>query len=119
MTRKEALAKLIAAVEAGAFDGVPVKYNAFARAWEAAFGSYYEPNFTGPLSAYSGSLDAAKALHKAVLPECAYVISHRASEIYVFVQKGERKKWHEGVDRCPARAWLLAILRALHTQKQS
>ena len=34
-TQLDALDKLIAAVEAGEFDGHPAKYNAFARAWEA------------------------------------------------------------------------------------
>lgn len=47
----DALDRLIAAVKAGEFDGQPFKYNAFAKAWEAAFGAYTEPNFTGPEAA--------------------------------------------------------------------
>ena len=51
--------------------------------------------------AFHGSLDAAKALHEAVLPDTTYVICPD----YVYV----------GGKQCkgdPARAWLLAIIRA-------
>ena len=78
------------------------------------------------LSAYDGSLDAAKSLHEAVLP--GWRIS--------FGQNVWSGKWFatmmtvngrniEGLDFSgespdnPARAWLLAILRALHSQSDS
>lgn len=62
-----------------------------------------------------GSLDAAKALHEALLPGWHWTVSHSRSG-------GGASVWHEP-DKCraaftasdpsPARALLLAILRAL------
>lgn len=61
-------------------------------------------------TAYEGSLDAAKALHEAVLPGWEWT----------FYYDGERGVQHRGTgnfyvsnDTIPSRAWLIAILRAL------
>lgn len=95
------LDKLIAAVEAGAFDAdeerkVP-KFNAFADAFEAALGM--KPSYADGWGAYRGSLDAALRLHEALLPGWEWHL----------------KSW-SGMADTPARAWLLAILRALQAQ---
>ena len=58
--------------------------------------------------AYSGSLDAAKALHDALLPGWGWTISADGASVY-----GDDPKVYD-VDNAhiPARAWLLAILKA-------
>lgn len=75
--------------------------------------------------AFSGSLDAAKALHEALLPGCSqYSIVTDPTCLCAKVAwwpdglsgsacyQGEG--WHEAN---PARAWLLAILRAYRAQR--
>ena len=97
MTRKEALAELISEVEAGMWPGTNILHkiddNYGFNAWRA----------------YAGSLDAAKALHEAVLPGQDWSISPSKS----YAGNG-----FKGESKDPARAWLLAILRALHAQEQ-
>ena len=69
--------------------------------------------------AYRGSLDAAKALHEAVLPGWVYGISFDAySELYAFVSDGIAFETDEVYNIEPARAWLLAILEALIAQEE-
>jgi hypothetical protein len=62
------------------------------------------------MKAYKGSLDAAKALHDVVLPGWGFVIDDGRSLVVrvdvVFSAKAST----------PARAWLIAILRALIAQ---
>ena len=60
------------------------------------------------LGAYVGSLDAAKALHEAVLPVYRFRIEDFRAEIW----------WGPsgpfiGASEIPSRAWLIAIIRAL------
>ena len=108
MTCKQALADLIAKVEAG---GLPRETIAI-----AAFD--VQPiltNWRGVVAdAYNGSLDAAKLLHEAVLPRYyAQVYMCTAPEMCrVDIGGG-----HTGRGDNPARAWLLAILRALHSME--
>ena len=63
--------------------------------------------------AYNGSLDAAKVLHDAVLPEWIYLIGWHV--VGVSMPDHEDPRWwnvlHKGN---PAKAWLIAIIRALH-----
>ena len=65
-------------------------------------------------NAYDGSLDAAKALHDALLPKNAYWwVESRpdgGKEIGVFI--GDLGKTFSGQSTTPARAWLIAILKA-------
>ena len=64
-------------------------------------------------TAYRGSLDAAKALHEAVLPGW---VGSFASDGFARVAKGGRVLTLMECARIegqPARAWLIAILRAL------
>jgi hypothetical protein len=58
-----------------------------------------------------GSLDAAMALHKALLPGCRFAVSDGdEGSYYAEVFWGA---WYYAENPDPARAWLLAILRAL------
>lgn len=111
----DALDRLIAAVKAGEFDGQPFKYNAFAKAWEAAFGAYTEPNFTGPEAAYHGSLDAALALHNALFPGWGWLLSASNAKVSPY-NDTEDVAGSYGMADNPARAWLLAILKAYRAQ---
>lgn len=71
--------------------------------------------------AFSGSLDAAKALHEAVLPDEGWEVYRTAkypgmipgSSSYKFAAKVGWGTTHRGDADTPARSWLLAILRAL------
>ena len=122
MTRKEALAELIAKVEAGEASG---KFGPIMRG-HMDFDKILEAS-----RAYNGSLDAAKALHEAVLPGWAveritmWPGPNNGCAAYLWgthEKRGER--WHHPEDgrsdataETPARAWLLAILRALHSME--
>ena len=108
MTRKEALAELIQKVEAGK----PAKV----RIWYWAVGSRYNV----ASKAAAGYLDAAKALHEAVLPGWPYTIENVTGQNYrAWTDKSRNLRRPGFSDRgpCPARAWLLAILRALYAQE--
>lgn len=64
--------------------------------------------------AYNGSLDAAKVLHDAVLP--GYRWGRQWSE-HAWVEIADipgRSDRYYGENSDPARAWLIAIIRALH-----
>lgn len=72
-------------------------------------------NISAPKSAwkaYNGSLDSAKALHEAMLPDWWFAIQPTGATV------GKMERPHDGnvfdgANQNPARAWLLAILRAL------
>ena len=127
MTHKEALAELIAKVEAGGFDAPPSSarapfFNAFMDLAEIAL----PQNVTGcsalAWQAYNmASLDAAKALHEAVLHERVFVeiewSKRYNDEARVTISLGENG-WYAG-SGTPARAWLLAILKALHEMENN
>ena len=111
MTRKEALAELIEKVEAGNADGR-------CRLTAKAFSQSVPHSFVW--AAMDGSLDAAKALHEAVLPGWPYTIENVTGQNYRAWTHKSRNLLRPGFsDRgpCPARAWLLAILRALYAQE--
>lgn len=60
-------------------------------------------------SAYKGSLDAAKSLHEKLLPGCSAVIQTNGTVQTI----GPNYERHTGVAvDAPARAWLIAILKA-------
>lgn len=131
MTRLEALTELAAKVEAGNLQdqlsgGMPM----MTRLHEG-LGSISIQGFSDgkAMDAYHGSLDAAKALHEAVLPGWAVAsfqkwpgVDARVKLWGTHEERGGR--WHdytdgrvEAEDPTPARAWLLAILRALIEQE--
>ena len=68
--------------------------------------------------AYFGSLDAAKALHEAVLPAMFWNMGHLDAPSLGYVctvadgHFADSPSWR-GNAMTPARAWLLAIIRAL------
>ena len=114
MTRKQALAELIAKVEAG-----EVVQAIDARALWPEIGIWGEV-----CQASQGSLDAAKALHDAVLPGWdwdvgifADVTPHFEASVTQHNAYGDVSFAAQGLANNPARAWLLAILRALHAQE--
>ena len=112
------LARLIEAVEAGA-----ATMNDFAAAFpsETAYGP---TTWGGAYKAYNGSLDAAKRLHDALLPGWrigqigqAYASQKETADAWRvwivapdFLESCEQS---EAFSANPARAWLLAILRAM------
>ena len=96
------IAALIKAVEAG---------TANMRDFIDAFGRIPMGNNIEAYNAYHGSLDAAKALHEALLPGCDW--GRTEGNIYVKNPNvGSRSTKWGGPNEDPARAWLLAILRA-------
>jgi len=117
MTRKQALAELIAKVDAGI--------------WLPDLVAQI-PDLRTDLTwkSYSGSLDAAKALHEVVLPGWWWKVGTcRVSDDACVSPEGPESvmpdgtEWSEHTDvdmrppGNPARAWLLAILRALHSME--
>ena len=111
MTRKEALAELIAKVEAG-------------EAWPMGrFADRYDVGIMGAhwskaYKACHGSLDAAKSLHEAVLPGWSWRITRGKYTPCAIVQGDLMAGQHSECENPdPARAWLLAILKALETQE--
>ena len=98
------LARLIEAVEAGTATACdfglmfPLATNfEHTRAWEA----------------YLGSLDAAKALHDALLPGWDWSVCNVAPDKGAADIGNGTGKLITAIADTPARAWLLAILRAL------
>lgn len=99
-TQTESLDRLIAAVEDG-------------YANMGAFYAYLPPKLYGLANdAYNGSLDAARALHGALLPgwDVDIDIRHIMSDVWIFSPKEYRNIIVTNEN--PARAWLLAILKA-------
>ena len=99
MKRIEALQELLAKVEAGekTLNVVP---------------QWSKQETMDALRAANGSLDAAKALHEAVLPGWGFKSFHLAGE--VFLRRTRSVDSHYGhSDGNPARAWLIAIIKAL------
>lgn len=114
------LDKLIAAVEAGGFDAsaernVP-RFNAFADAFEAALGM--RPSYADGWGAYRGSLDAARRLHEALLPGWKWGTGFGIAMGFASVcPKDQSPIRATSVENAiPARAFLLAILRAMKAQ---
>lgn len=113
MTDTKALEALIEMVQAGEAqpEGIAV----------AAFDvqPYLTPQRGQVADAYHGSLDAAKALHEALLPFTDVDVNIRLVLCDITVYLGDdTKDWHSSSMQCPARAWLLAILRAKLSETQ-
>jgi hypothetical protein len=111
MTKLEALTELAANVEAGMFRPT------FAGPEHTAF-----PGMEGGNSlirhhiryAYHGSLDAAKALHEALLPGWdIQITTYEDDSFEASVARPMEVRTYDGVSMYMARAWLLAIIRAL------
>ncbi len=108
MTRHESLTALLAKVEAGE---LTLDVNANAPYWTIF---NYDKRWHDILSAYHGSLDSAKALHEAVLTGFFW-----QRQGFVMIVTNDHTGWGNGIywrgrdDHNPARAWLIAILKAL------
>jgi len=115
--RLDALEECLAKVEAGTVD-----HGSFMQEWRGS-PSYSAGCGVNAHKAYDGSLDAAKALHEAVLGNPVNVnFSQWANGDYVCTLFGvlhdDAPKWafvpkFESRATNPARAWLIAILKAL------
>ena len=106
----DALTRLADAVGAGTATDAD-----FDATWpRAMYGEHYYAK-----QAYNGSLDAAKALHEAVLPKWSPSVGQNVHHGYWFAHvmksdDGSIVGDHSGLSPDnPARAWLLAIIRAL------
>lgn len=111
MTNIKALGDLIAAVERGEpnkNDGT--LYLLFGDDWVHAW------DVIG-----RGSLDAAKSLHEALLPGWFPGMSQNIhhGHWYVWVQDKAMLKDFSAEDNSPARAWLIAILKAYRAQMEA
>lgn len=70
------------------------------------------------LNAYNGSLDAAKALHEALLPGWdIQICTYEDDSFEASVAKPLCVKSFDSVNHYMARAWLLAILKAYRSTK--
>ena len=106
-TNTQALQRLLDAVEAG----TATLYDF----------STWRPGLTGTkkesammLRAYNGSLDAAKALHDALLPGWDLLITTYEDGLFeVSVSEPLVVKTYDGLSEIIARAWLIAIIRAV------
>jgi len=99
-SRKDALQDSLAKVEAGeAAD----KFGSMRAYWCADMQ-------VDAMRAYSGSLDAAYDLHEAVLPGWWYSLDRKTA----YITNGEDGSWFTAYScNNPARAWLIAIIKAL------
>ena len=105
------LDKLIEAVDAGSIAASDL--DPFAR----AFGVTSAANDAH--MAYRGSLDAAKALHDALLPGWVFEVAVRPlGGPAAAVWRPKHKEMFDAIANTPARAWLLAILKAHRSQVQ-
>jgi hypothetical protein len=113
MTDPKALAALIEKVEAG--EAV--------RSWDFHAMSDSSVDWANARKSHDGSLDAAKALHEAVLPGWSYEARRsgfgngQAMVWNPLRSPGHGNDIRADHDNCPARAWLLAILRALQAKE--
>lgn len=100
------LEKLIAAVEAG---------DEWHEAQYAVFGNGTD-RVTDFQQAFSGSLDAAKRLHDALLPGAHWSLAE--DDDYGFCGRVFFNGWQHEHSTVASRAWLICILRALAADKQ-
>ena len=99
----QALQRLLDAVEAG-------RVGQF-RNLDSEFG---HGNGIHAKRAYNGSLDAAKALHEALLPGWDLLITTYEDGLFeVSVSEPLVVKTYDGLSEIIARAWLIAIIRAV------
>ena len=110
-----ALDRLIEAVEAGEISKGVTGLKAFEQFSRNAFGLYQS---NAAWRAYGGSLDAALALHEVLLPGWVARVTTGSASAGVKYSHCTVEDWDDGTEvdannqPTPARAWLLAILRA-------
>ena len=99
--KTKALDKLIEAVESNAFLLGAIKGKLEDKAYDAFF----------------GSLDAAKALHEALLPDLLWEITPLGNVYNRDIEYNQLSRAF--VTSNPARAWLIAILKAYRAQMEA
>jgi hypothetical protein len=110
--RKDALIKLLAKVEAGdwctklALKALPESHVNNSHEW-------IDPIGWASRALHNGSLDAAKALHEAVSPGWHINLTLDFCSVFPDGNDGEQLAHTGQCDTNPARAWLIAILKAL------
>lgn len=108
--RKKALTDLLKEVEAG--NDAAVQFTCVRmEPWEV---------WGRAIDAYRGSLDAAKALHEAGLPVSASAVVDMEGDCDIYGGTGDGDWEWLGCSSCqnnPARAWLIAIIKALIAQE--
>ena len=113
------LEKLLKKVEAGYF--MSAEYNCFMDFAENAFGVGFL-GFGSLWDAYNGSLDAAQRIHEAALPGWGATISVKERDdgfVRAWVSENANHVAKARHSDCraykisPARAWLIAIIKAL------
>lgn len=108
MGHKEALQEVLAKVEAGVdcekwgFCGLDVGLG----------------DITVAHDAHNGSLDAAKALNEAVLGGWIYNLAPWGCHVFPPENDGNENAF-TGINQNPARAWLIAIIKALIAQEHT
>lgn len=121
MSRVEALQALLGSVETGDDTGFRLaNRSVFSTPCQCMELQMREENSR---HAYKGSLDAAKALHDAVLPEwrVTHAFGLTETEVAKFNLTHNEKPatYTSGQSTNPARAWLIAILKALIEQEKT
>ena len=114
--RKKALEDLLVQVEGGAFDATKdrvARFNDFRRLAETAFVQDVTGQNALSWNAYKGSLDAAKALHEAALPGRSWEIWRVDNDEQVPFYGVNIPNVDTPYSATPARAWIIAILKAL------
>ena len=118
--RKQALEALLAKVEAGVLPEAVFHGSSVIRGHWAYTMEFTADQRTKIFLAYNGSLDAALALHEAVLPGWEYVITSDTVDVWMPSNSGmlcDLSVCQGEIPDKPARAWLIAILRALIAQE--
>lgn len=115
MDRFEALKELAATVEAGEWDAYSAAYT-----WPTGkfVGAAWVHEFSMAHNAFHDSVDGAIALLETVLPECEWSVGTDKHGPVAFIYRPFRVPIDERA-ATPARALLLATLRALIAQEQA
>lgn len=98
MANVKELDELIEAIEGGSYQNTD-------------FDVFDDPEeYTNAIKAYNGSIDAAMALHKALLGEAHWSIAE--DDDYGFCGRVYLGGWFHEHSTVAARAWLIAVLKA-------
>lgn len=111
------LDKLIAAVSEGTLIGENLMVS---RDLSEAMDNVAGESWGDVCSAYEGSLDAAKALHDALLPEWRVEVFNIDGEVVLRRNRPIDRAYGAAIkDSNPARAWLIAILKAYRSTQEA
>jgi hypothetical protein len=101
------LQELLEKVEAGDCKNDGSMFRVFGDEWMQCF------------DAYNGSLDAAKSLHEAVLPDFRTVYVYQSDTKWCWQIENSEIIRGYGESSNPARSWLIAILKALIAMEEA